>query len=146
MWVKTKGKVTSLRDMVTSSSALFRLNDVDVSVPTLISLRKQHDVMQGSVERMEMTDVFYAIMFIMQNYIPVVIHILFSSAWNDGGHFVNGRQVVSTTIITLLEDYCHLQVALRLCRALTHDLISLLIQRDKWIVCIQHVLKFTHKK
>src|ERR1700683_1542328 len=26
-----------------------------------------------------------------------------------------------------------------------HDLISLLIQRDKCIVCVQHVLKFTHK-
>jgi hypothetical protein len=38
-----------------------------------------------------------------------------------------------------------LRLVLQFGRGLLHDLISLLVQRDKWIVGIQQVLKFTHK-
>jgi hypothetical protein len=125
--VETKGKVASLRDKLASNGTMLRLNGLDLSVPTLISHGEQHDIMKWVVERMEMTDKFVAAVFIAQDYISVIIHILFSSAWNYGGHLINTGQVVPTTISPLLQDYGHLEVRLGLCGAFTHDLISLLI-------------------
>jgi hypothetical protein len=56
-WVETKGKVTSLRDILASNSTLFRFNNLYVSMPTLITVGKQHDVVKRSVEGMQVTDV-----------------------------------------------------------------------------------------
>ena len=84
-------------------------------------------------------------MFVAQDYISVIIHILLSSAWNDGSDFIYSWKIVAPMISTLLQNYCHSQVALSLCRAVMHDLISLLVQWDKWIDRVQHVLKFSHK-
>jgi hypothetical protein len=142
--VEAEGKVTSLRDILAADLTLFRLNDVDMSVPTLIALGKQQDIVKGMVEGMQVTDVSEATILVTQNYIPVVIHALFSCSREDGNDFINGGQVVSPAIFALLEDYAHLEVRLQLWRGLMHDLISLLIERDKRVVGIQHVLKISH--
>ena len=84
-------------------------------------------------------------MFVMQDYIPVTIDILLPSARDYGSDFINGGKIVSATIFTLLQDYCHLKVLLQLRRTVMHDLVSLLIQRNQRIVDIQHVLKFAHE-
>ena len=84
-------------------------------------------------------------MFVTQDYIPVAIDILLRSTKDYGGNFINGGEIVSATIFTLLQDYCHLKVLLQLRRIVMHDLVSLLIHRDQRIVGIQHVLKFTHE-
>jgi hypothetical protein len=55
--MEMEGKVTSLRDMLASYFTLLRLNDINVSVPALIALRKQHDVVKGSIKRIQVTDV-----------------------------------------------------------------------------------------
>jgi hypothetical protein len=100
--VETKGKVTPLRDILASNSTCFRLNDLDVSVKTLITFREEQDIVEGVVEGMYVADGFCATVFVTQDYVPVVIHILFSCARHDGSHFVHGGQVVSTTIISWL--------------------------------------------
>ena len=110
MWVETKSKVASLRDKLTLNGTILWLNSLDLFVPTLITIGEQQDVMKWVVERMKVTDIFYSAVFIMQYYISVKIHILFSSARNNGSHFIDGGQVVSTMICTLLQDYGHLEV------------------------------------
>jgi hypothetical protein len=144
-WVETEGKVTSLRDILAADLSVCRWNDVDMSVIPLIAFGKQQDVVKGMVEGMQVTDVFQATMLVTQNYIPVVIHILFSGSRKDGCDFIDGGQVVSAAIFALLEDYAHAKVCLELWRGLMHDLISLLVQRDKRVVGIQHVLKICHE-
>ena len=84
-------------------------------------------------------------MFVMQDYIPVTIDILLPSARDYNSNFINGGEIVSVTIFTLLQDYCHLKVLLQLRRIVMYDLISLLIQRNQRIVGIQRVLKFAHE-
>jgi hypothetical protein len=143
--METKGKVTSLRDVVASRIACFRLNDLDLGVPTLIALRKQQDVVKWMIERMDVTHAFSMTVLVTQHNISMPIHILLSGARNDGGHLIHRGQVISTMIISGLQHYGHLQVALHLGRTFVHDLIGLLIQRDKRIVGIQHVLKFSHE-
>src|SRR5882762_1500667 len=110
MWVETKSKVASLRDKLASNGTILWLNGLDLSVPTLITLGEQQDVMKWMVERMKVADIFYSTMFITEYYISVKIHILFSSARNNGGHFIDSGQVVSMTICTLLQDYGHSEV------------------------------------
>src|SRR5882762_7630625 len=112
--METKGEVTSLRDVVASCIAGFRLNDIDLSVPTLIALGKQQDIMKWMIERMDVTHAFSMTMFVTQHNISMPIHILLSCARNDGGHLIHCGQVVSTTIISRLQHYGHLQVALHL--------------------------------
>ena len=84
-------------------------------------------------------------MFVTQDYIPVTIDILLPSARDYGCDFINSGEIISATIFTLLQDYCHLKILLQLGRTVMHDLVSLLIQRNQRIVGIQHVLKFAHE-
>jgi hypothetical protein len=144
MWVETEGKVTSLRDILATDLTVCRWNNVDISVIPLIALGKQQDIVKWMVEGMQVTDVSQATMPVTQNYIPVVIHALFSCSREDGNDFINGGQVVSPAIFALLEDYAHLEVCFQLWRGLMHDLINLLVQRDKRVVGIEHVLKICH--
>src|SRR6267154_845272 len=84
-------------------------------------------------------------MFITQDNISMVIHILLSCARDDSSDLVHSGQVISMMIISGLQDYGHLQVGLDLRRTFAHNLIGLLIQRDKWVVGIQHVSKFCYE-
>src|SRR5882757_6381309 len=143
--METKSKVTSLRDVVASCIACFRLNDLDLGVPTLIALGKQQDVVKWMIERMDVTHTFSMTVLVTQHNVSMPIHILLSRARDDGGHLIHCRPVISTTIISRLHHYGHLQVALYLGRTFIHDLLGLLIKRDEWIVGIQYVLKFRHE-
>ena len=49
-------------------------------------------------------------MFVMQDFIPVAIGILFPSAGDYGCNFIDSREIISAMNFTLLQDYCHLKV------------------------------------
>jgi hypothetical protein len=131
--------------MLASDTTVFWLNDVDLWMPTLISVGEQQDVVKGSVEGMQMTHVAESAMFVTQDYIPVLIDVLLPTAGNDGSDLIDGGQVVTTGIVPHLEDYADAQVWLKVWRTLLHDAIGLLIQRDERIVCVQHILDITHE-
>src|SRR5882757_11481011 len=114
--METKCKVTSLRDVVASCIACFRLNDLNLGVPTLIALGKQQDVVKWMIERMDVTHAFSMTVLVTQHNISMPIHILLSCARNDGGHLIHCGQVILMTIISRLQHYGHLQVALHLGR------------------------------
>ena len=85
-------------------------------------------------------------MIIMQDNVSVAINILLACAWDYSSDFINSGQIVLTVIVYLLQHQCHLQVGLQLWRSLLHDLVSLFIQRHKWVVGNQHILEFPHEK
>jgi hypothetical protein len=55
--VKAKGKVTPLRDVGAPNVAMFRLNDLYLPVPPLIAVGKQQNVVKGSIEGVQVSDV-----------------------------------------------------------------------------------------
>jgi len=125
--VKAKGIVASLRDVLASSGTIFRLSDVDLWVPAMITLGKQHDIVKGRVKGIQVTDGPQASIFVAQHYASVLIHILLSAAWDDGSHIVGSGQIVSTGIIPWLQHQGHTDIGLQLWGSLLHDLIGLLI-------------------
>ena len=57
MWVKVKGKVTPLRDVQAPNVAMFQLNDLYLLVPPLIAIGKQQNIVKGSIEGVQVSDV-----------------------------------------------------------------------------------------
>jgi len=55
--MKTKGKVTSLRDMLASHIGILWLDNINVPVPALVTVGKQQDIVKRSIKGMQMTDV-----------------------------------------------------------------------------------------
>src|SRR3984893_7576425 len=99
-WVETEGKVAPLSHIRASSITLCRLNNLYVFVPTLIAVWKQHDIMEGGIERMQVADDSQATVLVTQDYVSVVIHIFLSGAWYDGCHLIHCGQVVSTAVVS----------------------------------------------
>jgi len=124
MWVKVKGIVASLGDVLALGRTIFGLNYIDLCVPTMIALGKQHDIVKGRIEEIQVTDGLQASIFVAQYYASVFIYILLSTARDDGGHVVGSGQVVSTGIVPWLHHYGHMDISLQLWRSLLHDLIG----------------------
>ena len=55
--MKSKGKVTSLRDLLASNRSISWLDNIHISVPALVAFRKEHNIVKRSIKRMEMADV-----------------------------------------------------------------------------------------
>ena len=55
--MKTKGKVTPLRDVRAPNVAMFRWNDLYLLVPPLIAVGKQQNIVKGSIEGVQVSDV-----------------------------------------------------------------------------------------
>ena len=55
--MKSKGKVTSLRDLLASNRSISWLDNIHISMPALVTFGKEHNIVERSIKRMEMADV-----------------------------------------------------------------------------------------
>ena len=54
--MKVEGKVTPLGDMLAVNRSILWLDNIDISMPALVTLWKQQDVMQRGIKRVQVSD------------------------------------------------------------------------------------------
>ena len=54
--MKAEGKVTPLRDMLTANRSILWLDNINISMPALVTLWKQQDIMQRGIKRVQVSD------------------------------------------------------------------------------------------
>ena len=54
--MKAEGKVTPLGDMLVVNRSILWLDNINISMPALVTILKQQDIMQRGIKRMQVTD------------------------------------------------------------------------------------------
>ena len=54
--MQAEGKVTPLRDLLAVNRSILWLDNIDISMPALVTLWKQQDVMQRGIKRVQVSD------------------------------------------------------------------------------------------
>ena len=54
--MKVEGKVTSLRDMLAANRSILWLDNFNISMPALVTVWKQQDVMQRGIKQVQVSD------------------------------------------------------------------------------------------
>ena len=54
--MQAKGKVTPLRDLLAENRSILWLDNIDISMPALVTLWKQQDIMQRGIKRVQVSD------------------------------------------------------------------------------------------
>ena len=55
--MKSKGKVTSLRDLLALNHSISQLDNIHISVPALVTFGREHNIVERSIKRMKMVNV-----------------------------------------------------------------------------------------
>src|ERR1700677_894459 len=113
-WMEMIGIVVSLSDILGTNLVFRTWKGRDLRVPTLFTIGKEKNVVQGEIERIKMTDSLQTTTLSrslqMKNDFSMLVNLLLTISRNYSSDFVDSRQVVMARICCRLQDNAGLNI------------------------------------
>ena len=136
--------VGTLGDVLGAALTLRTQLGWDVEMEARVTIREQHDIVQGRVAVVEMTDPGKTTTMEVKDDVTVEVDMFLTNSRDDGSNLIDSRSIVPAQVRVRIHSDAEADMVLFLFRLLPKDLMGLLVHLDIRVVLKQHGMEVSH--
>jgi len=116
----------------------------DVEMEARVTIREQHDIVQGRVAVMEMTDPGKTTTMEAKDDVTVEVDMFLTPSRDDGSDLIDSGSIVPAQVCVWIDSDAETDMVLFMFRLLPEDLMGLLVHLNIRVVLKQHGMEVRH--